>query len=380
MKRKIKNNILFLLHIPPPVHGSSMVGKFIQDSSLINEKFSCRYVNLLASRNVNETGRVNLRKVFGFILIWVRLLKELLFSKTDLCYFSLTTTGVAFFRDVLLVILIKTCRVNLIYHLHNKGVKNFQTKPIYYLCYKYVFRNVDVILLSQYLYSDVAAFVRPDRASICPNGVPDEYRSDFSLQKDQPVKILFLSNLIDSKGVTVLLDACTILRNRDIRFFCDFIGGEGDISESEFVEKIQERKLESCVSYLGKRYGRDKHDAFAQADIFAFPTFYPNECFPLVLLEAMQFGLPIISTNEGGIRDMVDNNHTGFLIDSNNPGRLADKLELLINDPKLRQDMGDAGKEKYSKEFTIKKFEMRIVEILKNSLSNVLLRNIDRNE
>ncbi|MDP3913228.1 MAG: glycosyltransferase family 1 protein, partial [Bacteroidota bacterium] len=59
---KKKNRILFLLHLPPPVHGSSVVGSFIKESETINTKFICDYVNLLASQNMAESGIVSFNK------------------------------------------------------------------------------------------------------------------------------------------------------------------------------------------------------------------------------------------------------------------------------------------------------------------------------
>ena len=66
-----------------------------------------------------------------------------------------------------------------------------------------------------------------------------------------------------------------------------------------------------------------------------FSTFYHNECFPLVLLEAMEHGLPCISTTEGGIPGIVDDGKTGFLVPKHDVAVLADKILLLLNDSVL---------------------------------------------
>ena len=95
-QNKLKK-ILFLLHLPPPVHGSSMVGQFIKESELINGNFKCDYINLLASTNITETGKVSFKKVMGFVTIWFNLLAKLIKNKTQPCYVALTTTGAAFY-------------------------------------------------------------------------------------------------------------------------------------------------------------------------------------------------------------------------------------------------------------------------------------------
>jgi glycosyltransferase involved in cell wall biosynthesis len=78
----------------------------------------------------------------------------------------------------------------------------------------------------------------------------------------------------------------------------------------------------------------------------------------------MQFSLPIVSTFEGGIPDVVENGVTGFLVPQKDVEALADKLEILIKSPELRKQMGAAGRKKYEEEFTLERFEGRMVEIL----------------
>jgi glycosyltransferase involved in cell wall biosynthesis len=365
MNKEIKS-ILFLLHIPPPVHGSSMVGEWIKKSELINSAFDCRYINLLASKTVSDSGRISVSKVFGFILVWFKLLKELLFRRPERCYLALSATGAAFYKDVLLIFLLKLFAVKRVYHLHNKGVKNAAAYSLFNrVLYQYAFKSAKVILLSQKLYGDIEAFVKTNDVFICPNGIPGiEGLQWVDKNKKQIPNILFLSNLIESKGVFVLLEALKLLKERSIAFSCTFVGGEGNISESQFQIKVKELELDGMVEYVGKKYGADKYRALREADIFAFPTYYDYETFGIVNIEAMQFGLPIISSPEGGIEDVVEEGKTGFLVPQKDPVSLANRLEQLIMNPELRIKMGDAGRKRYEERFTLEIFENRIVEIL----------------
>jgi len=362
--------ILFILHIPPPVHGASIVGKMINDSVIINESFACNYVNLLVSRTINETGKSSSLKLFRFLLIWIKILFEVIYNRPELCYLALTVSGSAFYKDVLLVAVLKLFRIKRIYHLHNKGVRNFQSKRGYKLLYPYIFKDADVILLSKHLYADVETFVPLSRVHICPNGIKDEVLNNKLIISDsgKRVNILFLSNLIDSKGVTVLLEACSLLIQKGIDFDCNFIGAEGDIDSSQFNEKVKSLGIEGNAKYLGGKYGSDKKDYLTKADIFAFPTFYPNECFPLVLLEAMSYSLPVVSTFEGGIPDEVEDGVTGFVIEQKNVTALAEKLEILILNPELRKQMGKAGRQKFENEFNLNQFEEGLKKILQKTV------------
>ena len=72
-----------------------------------------------------------------------------------------------------------------------------------------------------------------------------------------------------------------------------------------------------------------------------------NECFPLVNLEAMEYKLPVISTNEGGIPSIIEEGKTGYIIEKKNVSALADKIELLLNNPSLCQKMGENGQKNF---------------------------------
>ena len=359
-----KKNILFILHVPPPVHGSSMVGKTIKESNLINSSFECRYINMLMSRTISETGKPDLAKIFRFFGVWFTLLREIIKKKPDICYLALTATGAAFYKDFLLVILLRIFRIKRVYHLHNKGIHQNHKKKVNEWLYRFVFHNSSVILLTKQLYYEVESFVPTSKVFICPNGIKDSVGRNIprSTQQVKPVKILFLSNLNESKGVYVLLKACEILREKRFDFECNFVGGEGDISKEQFNKQLTGYNLNKQVNYLGQLFGEEKQQAFAAADIFAFPTCY--ETFGLVNLEAMQNYLPVVSTFEGGIPDVVENGVTGFLIPTNNAEALAGKLEVLIKNPDLRSKMGKAGRLKYENEYTQEVFEQNLYTIL----------------
>ena len=99
-----------------------------------------------------------------------------------------------------------------------------------------------------------------------------------------------------------------------------------------------------------------------------FPTFYSNECFPLVILEAMEYGLPVVSTNEGGIQDIISDGKTGYVVEKQNPAALATALENLFKNPSLCTQMGNAGRKRFEEMFTEEWFEGRMVECLEGTL------------
>ena len=380
LNKDFNNNplkILFILHIPPPIHGAAMVGQAITESHVINMAYYCRYLNLSLSDRVDTIGRNSFKKVWHYLSLLGQVIRHLITFKPDLCYLTIQVYGIGFYKDLPLVVLAKLCGVKIVYHLHNKGVSKWQHRTFDNLLYRLVFNKADVILLADSLYADLQKYVPLEKVHICANGVKDEgqkikIKEQNAQSKGEIVNILFLSNLIESKGVFVLLEACQILKNNGVRFQCTLAGGEGDISARALNEKIIAGDLEDRVTYAGQKYGTEKEHLLAESDIFVHPTY--SDCFPLVLLEAMQHALPIVSTYEGAIPEMVTEGVTGFLVPQQNAQALAEKLEMLIQDTTMSAQMGAAGRTRYEQHYTLEIFEKRMTEILR-SISSQQLSN-----
>ncbi len=359
------------------MHGSAVIGGFIRASKVINESFNCRFVNLGTSAAIEDIGRNNLRKAGRYIsLIW-QVNKQLITFRPELCYLTPTAKGPGFYKDALIITLVKLFGAKTIYHYHNKGISTRQERFFDNILYSFVFRNSNVILLSKHLYPDINKYVLEERVYYCPNGIPeirderdrvkvgercDEITLDKSKGDRRVIEILFLSHLIKSKGVLILIEACEILKNRGLAFYCTIAGADAEETKQSVETIIAGKGLSSFISVVGPKHGEEKTDLMICADIFVHPTF--SDCLPLVLLEAMQYSLPVVSTFEGAIPDVVESGVTGFLVPQRDAAALAEELELLIRDPELRHVMGVAGRAKYERQFTLEKFENKMKDIL----------------
>jgi glycosyltransferase involved in cell wall biosynthesis len=110
------------------------------------------------------------------------------------------------------------------------------------------------------------------------------------------------------------------------------------------------------VTFLGVLSGEEKFTRFAACDLFCFPSFYEAETFGLVLLEAMQFAKPVISTHWRGIPSVVADGRSGFLVPIQQPKAVAEKIMALACDKELRHTMGLEGRRIFEREFTLKAF------------------------
>ena len=366
----MKPTILFILHLPPPVHGAAMMGKYIHDSKLINDSFDCHYINLTTAKNLEDIGHFRPGKIAEFAKLLHKIRKAIKQLHPDLVYVTPNAKGGAFYKDFIVVEMIKSMGCKVIVHYHNKGVATRQDRWLDDKLYRKFFRGIKVILLAEALYQDVQKYVKREDVYICPNGIPDETdgKTVTAERHNKIPHLLFLSNLLVSKGVIVLLDALKILKDRGYSFVCDFVGGEtAEIDAARFKEEVEKRGLNRMAVYDGKKYGKDKDKYFNNADVFVFPTYYSNETFGLVNLEAMEHKVPVISTNEGGIPDVVKEGQNGLVAEKKNSVSLADCIAELLDDKQLREKMGEDGFKKFKEHFTLQAFETKFKDCISDA-------------
>lgn len=364
-----KNKILFIVQLPPPIHGASIMNSLVVNSEIVKQKFSIEVINLQFAYSIANITKFSIKKVFKSVSIGFEIYKKIKLFKPNLVYFTISPKGYAFYRDSIYVLIMKMMNMNIIFHIHMKGIKETTDKSrIKNNIYKYVFKNTNVICLSKSLIADFSGILN-SIPYIVPNGIhiqQDNYKTDNG-NNEVVIQLLFLSNYMRSKGVLVLMEALNILNKQGYKFHARFVGAPFDLT-IEFLESLAvEYKISNMVEIVGPLYGDDKIREFHNASIFIFPTF--NEAFPLVLLEASQFGLPVISTFEGGIPDIVVDGETGFLVDSQNSEMLAEKIAILLNNKDMRIEMGKNAHNRFMNNFTFEIFEMNMLKTF-NSILN----------
>jgi glycosyltransferase involved in cell wall biosynthesis len=150
----------------------------------------------------------------------------------------------------------------------------------------------------------------------------------------EPLRLLFLGDIIQRKGVFDLVQAMARVQSPAVLD----IGGAGE--EEALRALIASLGLEAWVHFHGYVAGAAKEELLARADVFVLPSY--NEGLPISILEAMSYGCPVISTRVGGIPEVVSDN--GILVDSGDPGALAAAVEALA-EPSTRESMARKGLE-----------------------------------
>jgi glycosyltransferase involved in cell wall biosynthesis len=362
--------ILFIGQFPPPIHGVSIMNELITKSNKINGHFRIKTFNLKFGKTIKDLNHFSFLKVIKAIAYSILLLKDMIFYKPELVYFTASTTGFSFYRDAFYVFLLKFWNVKILIHLHGKGVAtNADRSYLKRFLYARFFNKTYVICLSKNLASDIKS-VYKETPFILHNGIKVEPSSNNfkRVYDNSKSQILFLSHLKVSKGILIFIEALSLLKKNGYSFNARIVGSASELSIDNLNRLLFDNNLDSCVQIVGPLVGESKLNEYMISDIFVFPTF--NEAFGLVILEAMQFGLPVVSTFEGSIPEIVIDNETGFLVEKGNPQILSDKIAILLRDESLRKKMGKNGYNHFIGNFTFERFEKNILNIYNNVLND----------
>jgi glycosyltransferase involved in cell wall biosynthesis len=359
--------ILFIVQLPPPHHGVSAMNEYAIQNPLWKEQYSIRTLSLDFGQKLVDLGKITPGKLLGMMKFTFRLIRTLMAYRPDLVYFTIMPTGPSFYRDALFTMIIKLFCSKVIFHLHGKGIEEETQQPsLKKWLYKKTFSKVSVICLSETLTRDIKNiyFKKP---FILPNGIqPIDVPTNIS-KVDLPV-IIYLSNLVVSKGISVFLKSLLLLKEQNIPFRARIVGDSADFTIDQAKSFCIDNGLSEYVDVVGPKYNEEKVNELLEADIFVLPSL--NECFPLTILEAMRSGLPVVATHVGGIPDMITHNQEGLLVKTHDVDDLAEKLKLLLTNSRLRESLGYNAMEKFRSNYTIDHFNNGLSFIFKKVITS----------
>lgn len=163
------------------------------------------------------------------------------------------------------------------------------------------------------------------------------------------IHVLCVGRLVADKGQTVLLDAIDHLRRNGVRLHATLVGEGPD--RAELSRRTKELGLGDAITFAGAVDQEGIRKLYDEADVFCLPSF--AEGVPVVLMEAMASGLPVVTTRVMGIPELVDHGMSGELVPPGRPDALAAALRCLAADPSRRVAYGLAGREKVAADYNI---------------------------
>jgi len=197
-----------------------------------------------------------------------------------------------------------------------------------------------------------------DMASFDPQYASSQWKADHGIQGKHA--LLFVGRLVWEKDLATLAETYRILsaQRDDIAFV---LIGDGPIRQD--LEKLMPE-----AKFLGYQQGKDLARAYASSDVFVFPS--TTETFGNVTLEAMASGVPPICAREGGAYGIIQQGKTGLIAQPRDPADLAEKIELLLDNPPLREDIAQRAYD-----FARTQSWDKIFDRLMNAYGETLLEN-----
>lgn len=364
----MKPRVLFLGAVPPPYMGPTLATEVILNSSL-RERFELIHLDTSDHREIDTLGAFDFLNFYLALKFYCVLLWKIICHRPALVYIPISQTTIGYLKDSIYILASKLLGRRVICHLRGGNFKNWLSgaSGATRLYVRLVHGLVNgQIVLGETLRDLFAGILPPERLYVVPNGKDIAYPEKPAA--DGTVRVVYLANMIRTKGVLDALHAVPAAAARCPRAQFLFAGAWEDPVLRLEIEGFLAANPGLPVRWVGPTRGREKSDLLNGADIFVFPTYYPPEGHPWVIVEAMAAGLPIVSTDQGAIVESVIHERNGFIVAKQDPEAVAGRLIQLIEDPQLRKRMGEESRRLYLAEFT----EARMVARLGDALAAVI--------
>ncbi|AVX30365.1 Glycosyltransferase involved in cell wall bisynthesis [Carboxydocella thermautotrophica] len=350
----MKNKILLISPLPPPIGGIS-----IWTQNILNSKIKDLFIHINTSNGINANLIQKIYKLYKYIFDFLQKINKVYIVHIN------TSSFLSFYQKSIFVLLSKIFKKKVILHIHSGNFLDFYNNAN--LLFKIYIKKILLIsdrvaVLSNQWEKRFKSIDSEIKTVVLPNWVEmpkEDFMRNYNSRCEHTRIILYLGSIIENKGIHDLIKAIFLINNNLINFKV-LIAGAG---KAEYVSKckkmVTNMGLVDKVHFINEVSGNEKYLLLRNASIFVLPSYY--EGMPLAMLEAMSFGLPIIATKVGSIPEVIEEEVNGFLFEEGDAEKLAQKILYILNNYKLAEQIGKNNIEKISKYFSdevvLRKFE-----------------------
>lgn len=358
--------VLFVGPIPPPVHGQSIA-------------FETAFRGYRGKKHLvahNMTGRSFFSRVVFTQWSILRVFFLLVTKKIDVVYFTCSRSFFGSLFDVAVIYLSYLFGKKTLNHLHGGDFCSFyeHQRGVYKKILRWSYEKVylSIVLLSSMKEQFVKHFPKM-KLEVLANFYDESLDDIDHLDQHSGLRLLFLSNIMQTKGVLELLSAFEGLVKNYPQLTLVVAGvflGDDQMKVSK-IKKVFETKLEDLrqkkhmnVQYMGMVSGEQKVELLKSSDILVFPTYYKSEALPLVILEAMRAGNVIISTKHNYLPDFIGDKN-GRLVAPKSVDELKDAIAYFIEHTEERKKI-----QRYNMQYAKDHYSQNLFE---DRLNNIFL-------
>lgn len=372
-----KKKILYLSPLPPPFYGSALSSQTCLNILNENDNIEVFNIKLNYSKTFQDVGSFSFYKIWGYINAICNSIYYFYKFKPDLIYIMPATSGWAFLRDFSLSLLFKILNSNIIFHLRTRLNEPNKLK---HLIFKKTFNNNFAIILGEELKSEISKYFKEENIMILPNAiegtlVEEEYkRIEDKRNVEKHFRLLFLSNMMMSKGWPKVLEAANYLNKKGVDFTLKFAGNWPSPTEERFFHKyVTDNNLYEKIIYVGSINDESKSEIFGNSDVLLFPTEYKQETFGRVIIEAMEYGIPVIANCIGSIPSIISHGKTGFVLKVNSVEEISNYVLELKNQDVLIQ-MGRDSRLRFQEYFEIENYTKKFISDIEFVLMKIEIK------
>lgn len=340
-----RSRILFIGPLPDPITGQSLACQVLLEA--MRPRYEIDVVNLSKQgfrQGVSSFGRV---LEIGAIAWQVWHLRR----KADAIYFTVSESYAGNAKDMLIYLICLSRLRRTMIHLHGgAGMREIMAKshPLWQRLNRYFLRRIgSVVILGPRHAPIFAGAVPAERIQVVPNFAEDAlFVDDAAIDRkfacSEPLRLLFVSNLLPGKGHAELVAALELLDEAQrARLRVDVAGGfESPQQKDAFLASIGHLPN---VTYHGTVRSEAKRRLFADAHVFCLPTYYPYEGQPISILEAYASGCAVITTDHSGILDVFTDAVNGYCVEKRSAASLAAAIRRVLDDPASAARMAKAN-------------------------------------
>ncbi|MEO1013468.1 MAG: glycosyltransferase family 4 protein [Bacteroidota bacterium] len=286
----MRNKLYFCFPIKGPNNGVKIISERLMQYLSEKDDIRIKAIDTSQAKNFKNFGKFNIRKVSQSITL---LFKVVFLENSCYAYLNLTPVGFAFYRDMALIAIfrLKNCRINV--HLHANGLErriNFFTRTL--------LRKTRIITINH--YQQKVLLEKNLQSRVLPNALPDYFEKEGiepEYSKSECLQLLFFSNLSKEKGIDRLVRIVEEMKRMGVPYELRICGGSLNEATELKLKKLLSKSKN--VQYLGPiRDERKKIALFLESSFLLFLSNVNYEVYPLVYIEALMCGLPIISTEQ----------------------------------------------------------------------------------
>jgi len=373
---RTRHTVLVVGPLPPPHHGGAVATRTLLESPLA-ERYRLVHLDTTDRRGMDNIGRLDPGNIRLALLHGLRFVRLLRFESPALVYVPLAQNRLGFLRDVLFMVPTLFSKARLVVHVHGGGFRAFHdgTDPVMRALIRRCLAGVDrAIVLGERLRPMLAGLVPDGRVTVVPNGIADPYgglltRPAANGSVDGGCHVVYLGTLMAAKGFLDLLAAAARLKSALPGVRYTFAGEFYRPDDRDRAMRCVEGQLEDVVTFAGTVDGERKAELLRSADIFVFPTHYPYEGHPYVILEAMAAGLPVVTTARAAIAETIEDGASGLLVPEHDPEALDAAIVRLATSPELRAKLGEAARTRFLSRYTLSAWSTDMVTTFEEALA-----------